>query len=33
MSASISWSEQLADAKARAESDGRLLLSYIFSPG
>ncbi len=29
----IAWAESLADAKKRAADDGRLLLTYIFSPG
>ena len=29
----IAWAATLADAKARATDEGRLLLTYIFSPG
>ncbi len=29
----IVWAETLADAKVGAGDDGRLLLTYIFSPG
>ena len=29
----IAWSDSLAAAKARAADEGRLLLTYIFSPG
>ena len=31
--AEIGWTETLADAKAGAAKDGKLLLTYIFSPG
>ena len=29
----IEWSDTLAAAKARAAEEGRLLLTYIYSPG
>jgi hypothetical protein len=29
----IAWAERIAEAKARAADDGKLLLTYIFSPG
>jgi hypothetical protein len=29
----ITWSDSLAAAKARAADEGRLLLTYIYSPG
>jgi hypothetical protein len=29
----IAWAATLADAKARVADEGRLLLTYIFSPG
>ena len=29
----IAWADRLADAKRRAADEGRLLLTYIFSPG
>jgi hypothetical protein len=31
--AGINWAENLADARSRAAEEGRLLLTYIFSPG
>ena len=31
--ADIAWVETLADAKTRAAGEGRLLLTYVFSPG
>ena len=31
--ASIDWAETLAQARERAAADGRLQLTYIFSPG
>lgn len=33
MAGTIEWAERLADAKTRAADEGRLLLTYIFSPG
>ncbi len=33
MSRGIDWSETLAEGKQRAADEGRLLLTYIFSPG
>lgn len=29
----IDWAETLAAAKARAADEGKLLLTYVFSPG
>jgi hypothetical protein len=29
----IAWTETLAEAKARAADDERLLLTYLFAPG
>ena len=29
----VAWSETMAGAKARAADEGRLLLTYVFSPG
>lgn len=29
----IAWAETLAGAKASAADEGRLLLTYLFSPG
>ena len=31
--AEIDWAERIADAKRRADDEGKLLLTYIFSPG
>ena len=31
--AKIEWAETLAAAKARAADAGKLLLTYVFSPG
>ena len=33
MDGAIDWAERLDDARSRAAADGRLLLTYVYSPG